>query len=91
MYIFDGIGFPYCAYDIVLTAFGNVDHCENHWKEKKSGKSTMTKLKIAQENDRRLYKDDSVYVHVKGVVRPFEFFLASIARTIISNTTSVTL
>lgn len=51
----------------------------------------MTKLKIAQENDQRLYKDDSVYVHVKGVVRPFEFFLASIARTIISNTTSVTL
>lgn len=42
----------------------------------------MTKLKIAQENDQRLYKDDSVYVHVKGVVRPFEFFLASIARTI---------
>lgn len=51
----------------------------------------MTKLKIAQENDQRLYKDDSVYVHVKGVVRPFEFFLASIARTIISNTTSVAL
>lgn len=45
-------------------------------KKNKSGKSTMTKLKIAQENDQRLYKDDSVYVHVKGVVRPFEFFFS---------------
>lgn len=36
----------------------------------------MTKLKIAQENDQRLCKDDSVYVHIKGVVRPFEFFFS---------------